>query len=107
MAMRVPWRRGPLGWHMVAGIAIAISVPVPGATGPFRHQRDEPLNSSVLTPGAWFDVSLARICTARYFAGVRDVPESERRDVYREYGITHRARTRSLERDREPLAGAE
>ncbi len=39
------------------------------------------------TPGATFNVGARQICVSGYSERVRDVPESEKRQVYAEYGI--------------------
>jgi hypothetical protein len=45
-----------------------------------------------LTPGAVLTTDRGRICTPGYSKTVRNVPESEKRHVYAEYGIgSHRA----------------
>lgn len=42
------------------------------------------------TPGAIFpDATVEQICTPGYSSRVRDVPESEKNEVYAEYDITH------------------
>jgi len=58
------------------------------AGGKFRYSHDEPLNDLRVTPGARFNVTVATICRPGYATSVRDVPESEKRNVYSEYGIT-------------------
>ena len=57
------------------------------AGGKFRYSHDEPLNDLRVTPGARFNVTVATICRPGYATSVRDVPESEKRSVYSEYGI--------------------
>jgi hypothetical protein len=42
-----------------------------------------------LTPGAAFPVGVARICVAGYASSVRDVPDSEKEQVYDRYHVTH------------------
>jgi hypothetical protein len=39
------------------------------------------------TPGATFNVGARQVCVPGYSQRVRDVPESEKRQVYAEYGI--------------------
>ena len=39
------------------------------------------------TPGATFNVGAAQVCVSGYSQRVRNVPESEKRQVYAEYGI--------------------
>ena len=39
------------------------------------------------TPGATINVGAAQVCVAGYSERVREVPESEKRQVYAEYGI--------------------
>ena len=41
------------------------------------------------TPGATFHVSARQVCASGYSRRVRDVPDSEKRQVYSEYGIRH------------------
>lgn len=42
-----------------------------------------------LTPGAALPVGTARICQSGYASSVRDVPESEKDEVYARYGVAH------------------
>ncbi|MEJ2288140.1 MAG: hypothetical protein P8Y02_05735 [Deinococcales bacterium] len=49
------------------------------------------LPNPTLTPGDVLTTDVARICTPGYSKTVRDVPESLKTAVYREYGITHHA----------------
>lgn len=42
-----------------------------------------------LTPDDCFDVSVADLCVPGYTKSVRNVPESTKREVYAEYGITY------------------
>ena len=65
--------------------------PAAASSSLFRFEHFEPLNNLRLTPGARFNVSLPSICTPGYSKRVRDVPFSEKLDVYREYGIARRA----------------
>jgi hypothetical protein len=39
------------------------------------------------TPGATFHVAAKQVCVSGYSKRVRDVPESEKRQVYAEYGV--------------------
>jgi hypothetical protein len=43
------------------------------------------------SPGAVLDVTKDQICISGYSSSVRNVPESEKSDVYAEYGITSHA----------------
>ncbi len=44
------------------------------------------------TPGATFpDVTVQQICTSGYSSSVRNVPQSEKDEVYAEYGVTSHA----------------
>ena len=53
--------------------------------------RQGPLPDGHCTPGAKFNVGRAQVCVPGYSERVRDVPESEKRLVYTEYGIrSHR-----------------
>ncbi len=45
--------------------------------------------NSRLTPGAALTTSAARVCRPGYAARVRDVPESEKEEVYGRYGVAH------------------
>ena len=49
------------------------------------------LPNAKLTPGDVLTTNVARICTSGYSKTVRDVPESLKNAVYREYGIQHHA----------------
>ncbi len=42
-----------------------------------------------LTPGVGLPVGTARICQSGYASSVRDVPESEKDEVYARYGVAH------------------
>jgi hypothetical protein len=59
------------------------------AGGHFRYSHGEPLNDLHATPGAIFKVSVATVCRSGYATSVRNVSQSEKNDVYAEYGITH------------------
>jgi hypothetical protein len=79
------------------GVAVAAAVAVSltfsstafAAVGSFRYSHGEPLNDLRVTPGVTFHVTVATICRSGYSTSVRDVPESEKNQVYAEYGITH------------------
>jgi hypothetical protein len=59
-----------------------------------------PLPDSRCTPGrALADVTAKQVCTPGYAAKVRHVPESEKREVYRRYGILGRHHGSSYEVD--------
>ena len=49
------------------------------------------LPNPALTPGDVLTTNVARICTRGYSKTVRDVPESLKNAVYKEYGILHHA----------------
>lgn len=50
------------------------------------------LPDSQCTPGAIFpDVTAQQVCKSGYASSVRNVPTSEKNQVYAEYGITHHA----------------
>jgi hypothetical protein len=72
-------------------ISLAPSSPASAAPAHYRYYHAEPLNDLRVTPGATFRVSVVAICRSGYSSSVRDVPESEKNQVYAEYGITHRA----------------
>ena len=48
-----------------------------------------PLQDPDCTPGAIFNVTTNEICQSGYARSVRNVPTSEKDQVYAEYGITH------------------
>jgi hypothetical protein len=48
------------------------------------------LPDSECTPGAVLNVTLADICASGYTKTVRNVSQSTKEEVYREYGVTHR-----------------
>lgn len=53
-----------------------------------------------LTPGSVFpDVTADKICVSGYSASVRDVPVSEKKQVYTEYGLTYPQATGTYEAD--------
>lgn len=55
------------------------------------HAGDPIRPNPKLTPGATITVPLAKLCMPGYASQVRNVPESEKQAVYREYGIAHHA----------------
>lgn len=50
---------------------------------------NQALPDSSCTPGAVFNVSTATVCTVGYTTKVRDVPLSEKKQVFKEYGISY------------------
>lgn len=52
---------------------------------PFAWSADKP--DPKLTPGVALDVPLETLCKPGYAGTVRNVPESEKKAVYKEYGI--------------------
>src|SRR5665213_2478385 len=73
----------------VMAVSLTLSSTAFAAVGSFRYSHGEPLNDLRVTPGVTFHVSVATICRSGYSSSVRDVPESEKNQVYAEYGITH------------------
>ncbi len=101
-----------------SGISVSISVPTEGASSSGGSSAGNPTNSSTgnsgnipqfgvqnktsgcqvngkypdlaCTPGAIFNVTTSQVCTSGYSKGVRNVPESEKNQVYAEYGIASR-----------------
>jgi hypothetical protein len=85
---------------LVVGVATAV-----GSGGRFlgtRHAklllghiaatcRQERLPDRRCTPGATFNVGARQVCVSGYSQRVRHVPESEKRQVYAEYGIRSRS----------------
>lgn len=60
---------------------------------PLFGQQPQPiLPDPRLTPGDAFEVSVSDICTPGYAKKVRNVPQAEKEQVYREYGITEHRR---------------
>jgi hypothetical protein len=55
---------------------------------PHCHVRGA-LPDPVCTPGAVFPVTAEQVCKPGYARSVRNVPESEKLAVYKEYGITY------------------
>jgi hypothetical protein len=56
---------------------------------PLRAQQPQPiLPDPKLTPGDAFEVTAADVCAPGYSRKVRNVPQSVKEEVYREYGIT-------------------
>ena len=74
----------------VVAVSLTLSSVAFAAVGTFRHCHGEPLNDLLVTPGVTFRVTVATICQPGYSTGMRNVPESEKNQVYVEYGITHR-----------------
>jgi hypothetical protein len=56
--------------------------------GQYRVDHGDMVNDLRVTPGATFAVTVAAICVPGYATAVRDVPISEKRAVYAEYGVT-------------------
>jgi hypothetical protein len=81
-------------WRWLAGGAVLLLLTGAAAGASslahYRHYHGDALNDLRATPGATFAVGLARICQSGYSSSVRDVSESEKAQVYLEYGITHR-----------------
>ena len=75
---------------MMIIISVTLSSAAFASVGSFRYFHGEPLNDLRVTPGVTFHVNVATICRSGYSTSVRDVPESEKSQVYAEYGITHR-----------------
>lgn len=68
------------------------ATPVPGAAIGQRNkssgcQVNGALPDPACTPGAVFNVSTTQICQSGYSSSVRNVPTSEKNQVYAEYGI--------------------
>ena len=80
-----------IGAAAVAFAAVSLVLPATAfaAAAHFRYSHGEPLNDLRVTPGVTFHVAAATICRSGYATSVRDVPESEKNQVYAEYGITH------------------
>ena len=73
----------------VMAVSLTLSSAAFAAVGSFRYSHGEPLNNLRVTPGVTFHVTVAAICRSGYSTSVRNVPESEKNQVYAEYGITH------------------
>jgi hypothetical protein len=59
-------------------------------TGPVSHSGcviNGPYPDLSCTPGAAFNVTKEQVCTSGYSSSVRDVTETEKNQVYAEYGI--------------------
>ena len=91
------------GFRCVSGHLQTAASPTPPATGtPYRPlartkasrcRAHGGLPDSACTPGAVFrGATAATVCTAGYSASVRNVPASEKRAVYAEYGIRQHRR---------------
>jgi hypothetical protein len=70
-------------------VSLTLSSSAFAAVGSFRYSHGEPLNNLRVTPGVTFHVTVATICRSGYSTSVRNVPESEKNQVYAEYDITH------------------
>jgi hypothetical protein len=86
-----PRRIASIGSVAIAFAAVSLVLPATAfaAIAHFRYERGEPLNDLRVTPGVVFHVTVATICRSGYATSVRDVPESEKNQVYAEYGVTH------------------
>ena len=67
---------------------IAAAFVVAWAAAAFAQQPQPILPNPMLTPGDVFDVTSSDVCTPGYSKRVRNVPQSVKEQVYREYGIT-------------------
>jgi hypothetical protein len=86
-----PRRIASIASAAIAFAAVSLVLPATAfaAVAHFRYEHGEPLNDLRVTPGVVFHVTVATICRSGYATSVRDVPESEKNQVYAEYGITH------------------
>lgn len=75
--------------HVGAGTSSS-SGPISAAKAPYAAEVGD-LPDPTMTPGDVLTTNVVRICTPGYSKTVRDVPESVKNAVYREYGITHHA----------------
>jgi hypothetical protein len=82
-------RTTSIGVLAVVAVSLSFSSAAFAAAGHFRYSHGEPLNDLRATPGVTFHVTVATICRSGYSTSVRDVPQSEKNQVYAEYGITH------------------
>jgi hypothetical protein len=78
----------------VASIVLAPSVKVATSTYGVRFKTsgclgDQALPDSACTPGAIFPVIATQVCVSGYTATVRDVPDSLKKQVFQEYGISY------------------
>src|ERR1019366_334698 len=80
---------GLLAVVALMAVSLTLSSPAFARTGHFRYSHGEPLDDLRVTPGVTFHVTVATICRSGYSTSVRNVPESEKNQVYAEYGITH------------------
>ncbi|MBW0000331.1 MAG: hypothetical protein JO015_14620 [Verrucomicrobia bacterium] len=67
-------------------ISLSLGLPL------FAQQPQPILPDPRLTPGDVFDVTAGDVCTPGYSRKVRNVPQSVKEEVYREYGITEHHR---------------
>lgn len=93
----------PLGVLLLAVISIAACRSQAAPTGQSAHigqrtktsdcQVHDALPDSACTPGAIFSTATKeKICESGYAKDVRNVPDSEKNQVYAEYGVkSHRA----------------
>lgn len=91
-----PRRIASIGSASIAFAAVSLLLPATAfaAVAHFRYEHGEPLNDLRVTPGVAFHVAVATICRSGYATRVRDVPESEKNQVYAEYGITYHTTNR-------------
>jgi hypothetical protein len=81
-------RSTSVGLLAVVVVSLTLSSAAFAGTGHFRYSHDEQLNDLRVTPGVTFHVTVATICRSGYSTSVRNVPQSEKNQVYAEYGIT-------------------
>ncbi len=82
---------------LIPGIGIG-GTPIPQTGGAVIGSRTKTsgcqvqgaLPDSACTPGAVLDVSASKVCQPGYSSSVRNVPQSEKNQVYTEYGIASR-----------------
>jgi len=89
MGVRRTTSVGLLAVVTLMAVSLTLSSAAFAGTGHFRYSHGEPLNDLRVTPGVTFHVTVATICRSGYSTSVRDVPESEKNEVYAEFGITH------------------
>lgn len=85
---KFPAGLGLVAVTLVRSSGAASPSPSPTVPGPASLSVAIPRPDPSLTPGDVFPATVATICVSGYSATVRDVPDSEKDQVYAEYGIT-------------------
>lgn len=70
---------------------LALALLLAGAQARYGRHGRVLLPDHAITPGATLRVSKGTVCEKRYASGARNVTDSEKRQVYQEYGATEKS----------------